>query len=989
MPGVDIPAEPCCTYDDLPEPKEPVEKHQPGEGGIRARYERLEARIAELEGQLREKEMAESFQHMRSQLSPMARMTLQDPFDSLNGSNMMPYPSPYAAPPSSSSGDPSSMFHIPLPSLPMNISFDQVTTGVSPLPTSSTTGPGQQQHSPETPYPLMWSSWPERLPAAPMLTHLVETFFLCHPHANRLLHRPTFMASLRLPPTHADFPALSLLHAICALSSLWSPAVEQEDMPDLAHRPADEIFQEAERKKVREERAQLGLGARGDWFGEIHARFSREEEDKNATEGTKVFQGLQSIVVLTWYYYAHARWVEVWLHTSKALRYAVPMGLNTTPTHGPLLRSWTMPSILGPPKNAIEAEMRRTTFWLAYCYERWQAASTGWAMGLDDEDISQVLSLPQEDFNNGRTLHPELRQRISTPRMLTLHIPEQTDSFTLYVKGTVLFSKVKNFNIRFKSKYYYAVASSSAHGDRFGTFGPQPLSASSTSSASSRLFGTNNNSTAANNTNNTTNQPEEISLGAGSGSSGAHSRGPSPDMAPIATLATSGTLVDDTSLAAEARWHTSPTPIVVGFASGGGAAFSPATTGNPPPGPAGTYGSPVGQGPERIDPRDTPSFRAIDGLIEGFRTSFPKNLRDPVRDGSVDSELYVACLVPHVAFILLHDPHADPSSPHCKSAEKLLNAARAILDLVYILCATSFDITLLDPVASFAWFLAARVFVRFLKARLDGRRRTEAIGLRNELEVIRLALRRMGERVPLGFRQSKMLDDLLANEVGSALDDAVHAFSPEGTENMTLPQGSSPVVNVHHGEPLPFAAGGPRGSFSAPGGQVPNLAHRGSLSVPPRSGINSQRNSFSAQGEGAAAMAHGLPGDGRTKGIMLDQLPSFDATTHSAPDSANTLQTPFAFGVADIHHKFLESMKSQDEREMAENGQLSGGGGAGRLEMLLGEMVEDGDGDGMFGGVAGMGVLGAMGSSGLGIGAGIGIAGSGYVNDFGGVGVGW
>ena len=77
------------------------------------------------------------------------------------------------------------------------------------------------------------------------------------------------------------------------------------------------------------------------------------------------------------------------------------MGLNTTPTHGPLLRSWTMPSILGPPKDAIEAEMRRTTFWLAYCYERWQAASTGWAMGLDDEDISQVLSLPQKDFEQG------------------------------------------------------------------------------------------------------------------------------------------------------------------------------------------------------------------------------------------------------------------------------------------------------------------------------------------------------------------------------------------------------------------------------------------------------------------------------------------------------------------------------------------------------------------------------------------------------------
>lgn len=45
--------------------------------------------------------------------------------------------------------------------------------------------------------------------------------------------------------------------------------------------------------------------------------------------------------------------------------------------------------------------MRRNTFWLAYCYERWQAASTGWAMALDDEDISQVLSCRMGDFENG------------------------------------------------------------------------------------------------------------------------------------------------------------------------------------------------------------------------------------------------------------------------------------------------------------------------------------------------------------------------------------------------------------------------------------------------------------------------------------------------------------------------------------------------------------------------------------------------------------
>lgn len=212
--------------------------------------------------------------------------------------------------------------------------------------------------------------------------------------------------------------------------------------------------------------------------------------------------------------------------------------------------------------------------------------------------------------------------------MLTLHIPEQTDSFTLYVKGTILFSKVKNFNIRFKSKYYYAVASSSTYGDRFGAFGTQTVP---------RMYVEPNMQEE-----NRTGRSQSAGSGTGAGSMGTstsgQSRGPSPDMAPIASLASSGTLQqDDPSLVTETRWHSSSAP-----------AYSPVTTGNPPPGPMGAYGSPVTRGPERIDPRDTPSFRAIDGLIEGFRTSFPKNLRDPLQNGVVDSELYVACLIPHV-----------------------------------------------------------------------------------------------------------------------------------------------------------------------------------------------------------------------------------------------------------------------------------------------------------------------------------------------------
>lgn len=238
--------------------------------------------------------------------------------------------------------------------------------------------------------------------------------------------------------------------------------------------------------------------------------------------------------------------------------------------------------------------------------------------------------------------------------MLTLHIPEQTDSFTLYVKGTILFSKVKNFNIRFKSKYYYAVASSTTYGDRFGAFGTQSVPRMFTEQGiqeqqqqqhqhqqQQEMMHQARRSQSAGPTTAPGVASGSGTTGGSTNGNGGVSRGPSPDMAPIATLATSGVLQQDDL--SETRWHTSSAP-----------AFSPVTTGNPPPGPQGTYGSPITRGPERIDPRDTPSFRAIDGLIEGYRTSFPKNLRDPVQDGAVDSELYVACLVPHVYVLFFY-----------------------------------------------------------------------------------------------------------------------------------------------------------------------------------------------------------------------------------------------------------------------------------------------------------------------------------------------
>ena len=374
--------------------------------------------------------------------------------------------------------------------------------------------------------------------------------------------------------------------------------------------------------------------------------------------------------------------------------------------------------------------------------------------------------------------------------------------------------------------------------------------------------------------------------------------------------------------------------------------------------------------------------------------------------------LLTRCISIDRATILLHDPHADPSSPFCKSSEKLLFAARQILDLVYILCSTSFDITLLDPVASFAWFLAARVLVRFLKAKIEARKHAEAVGLRNELEVIRLALKRVGERIPLGceyllhygkgfrerktetslitVRQAKMLDDLLINEVGNSLDDyGTHSFTAMTTVGSTSPASEphSTSPNLSH-----------RGSFSAQGQPMqptPTLAHRGSVSsqgqpmmnlgVSPGASLPVQgqpafgkrpRGSFSAQGEQTptpqqqqqlpqrssppSMLASGpdlgtFGGSGVTRGLSVSEL--IQRGVGIVPGGS--------VGAADVHLRFVDSLSAPDEGQPG-------------LEMLLADMIDDGtlgETDG-FGNLVGFSSLGAGGlgsvMNGIGIG-GIGI----------------
>lgn len=86
---------------------------------------------------------------------------------------------------------------------------------------------------------------------------------------------------------------------------------------------------------------------------------------------------------------------------AQAIRAAIPLGLNVESSFSPLSDSIRTPSLIPPPEGVVEEEVRRDTFWLLYAMERMGGCSNGWALSLDDQDVSQLLPMSSFNFELG------------------------------------------------------------------------------------------------------------------------------------------------------------------------------------------------------------------------------------------------------------------------------------------------------------------------------------------------------------------------------------------------------------------------------------------------------------------------------------------------------------------------------------------------------------------------------------------------------------
>ncbi|KAG9007841.1 hypothetical protein FRB93_007232 [Tulasnella sp. JGI-2019a] len=303
---------------------------------------------------------------------------------------------------------------------------------------------------------LIESSWPKHFPSPELLHHLVETFFSCVPHAKRVIHQPTFKNQLLEHPSSPGFPAHALMHAICAIASLYTCcATEGNDYNGLYVRSGTSARAGGEDGPPSEGPTLQGIYTSfyddnrskqlETSFGMRHAKWCMDGWLEPSRYGKQMIQLLQSQIIVCWYFYSVGRASDLWFSLGTSHGILTVLGLNSTESSGPL--SW-LPhnglTMAPPTPTPLQMEISRNIFWLTYTTERMLTAGNAWPLSLH-----QVFPVRAGDFS-GDSVPIYERQRLTTPDILTTHPPAVTDSFTLYIKAAILLGKVKTFNWRFK-----------------------------------------------------------------------------------------------------------------------------------------------------------------------------------------------------------------------------------------------------------------------------------------------------------------------------------------------------------------------------------------------------------------------------------------------------------------------------------------------------------------------------------------------------------
>jgi Fungal specific transcription factor domain len=142
--------------------------------------------------------------------------------------------------------------------------------------------------------------------------------------------------------------------------------------------------------------------------------------------GEDIFAVMQACVLLSWYFYSEGRWVEIWVFAGFQTRTAIPLRLNYPGTFA--RQNGNSPgAYLAAPKDALELELRRRTWWMAVLFDRIVSVG-GWVHSIDERDIGTELPLRSQDFENNVSECVKIEASIRLIVFVAIHARQSAES---------------------------------------------------------------------------------------------------------------------------------------------------------------------------------------------------------------------------------------------------------------------------------------------------------------------------------------------------------------------------------------------------------------------------------------------------------------------------------------------------------------------------------------------------------------------------------
>ncbi|KAK7203304.1 fungal-specific transcription factor domain-containing protein [Myxozyma melibiosi] len=218
----------------------------------------------------------------------------------------------------------------------------------------------QKQDGASNVFDLISLGMDEPLPPKQVTDELNELFFRGFNKSYPMLHKLRYMTSLNYPPPMQ--PPIYLRYAMWTMASSASRNFRQ-------YTP---IFYRRARKYL-EKHQTRGFG-----------------------EGIATLPFVQSWAIIGLYEYGSMFFPRAWISVGIACRMVTLLQLNSIDSNVVGVKR-----CLPPPKDWIEIEERRRTFWVTLLLDRYASIGTGWPMVLNELDIQTNLPTNDENYEQG------------------------------------------------------------------------------------------------------------------------------------------------------------------------------------------------------------------------------------------------------------------------------------------------------------------------------------------------------------------------------------------------------------------------------------------------------------------------------------------------------------------------------------------------------------------------------------------------------------